>query len=69
MTRHQKQDAITLLTEDHNKAKKMFRDYGKLCKKDDTEGKEALARQICGALTVHSQLERGDILSGGARSH
>jgi hemerythrin-like domain-containing protein len=56
-TRRQKQDAITLLTEDHDKVKKMFKDYDKLCKKDDTEGKEALSGQICRALTVHSQLE------------
>ena len=56
-SRHQKQDAITLLTEDHNQVKKMFKDYEKLCKKDDAEGKETLAGQICQALTVHSQLE------------
>jgi hypothetical protein len=56
-TRRQKQDAITLLTDDHDKVKKMFKDYDKLCKKDDTEGKEALSGQICRALTVHSQLE------------
>src|SRR6185437_10711493 len=35
----------------------MFKDYEKLCKKDDAEGKETLAGQICQALTVHSQLE------------
>ncbi|MEO6825296.1 MAG: hemerythrin domain-containing protein [Nitrosospira sp.] len=56
-TAHQKEDAITLLTEDHNEVKKMFKQYEKLCKKDDTEGKEALATQICQALTVHAQLE------------
>lgn len=55
--RHQKQDALALLTEDHNKVKKMFKEYEKLCKKDDSEGKEALATQICQALTVHAQLE------------
>lgn len=55
--RRQKQDAITLLTEDHNEVKKLFKQYEKLCKKDDTEGKEALAIQICQALTLHAQLE------------
>ena len=54
---HQKLDAIALLTQDHNKAKKMFKEYEKLCKKDDTEGKEAVAMQICQALTIHAQLE------------
>lgn len=55
--RAQKLDAISLLTQDHNKVKKMFREYEKLCKKDDIEGKEALAIQICQALTLHAQLE------------
>ena len=55
--RGQKLDAITLLTQDHNNVKKMFKEYEKLCKKDSTEGKEALAIQICQALTVHAQLE------------
>jgi hemerythrin-like domain-containing protein len=55
--RSKKLDAITLLTQDHNKVKKMFKDFEKFCKKDDTEGKEALAKQICQALTVHAQLE------------
>src|ERR1700712_5312569 len=55
--RHKKQDAITLLTEDHNTVKKMFKEFEKLCKRDDTEGKEVLATQICEALTVHAQLE------------
>lgn len=56
-TRGQKLDAIALLTEDHNKVKKMFKEFEKLCKKDDTEGKKALATQICQALTLHAQLE------------
>ena len=55
--RRTKQDAITLLTEDHNKVKKMFKEFEKLCKKDDDEGKEELATQICKELTVHAQLE------------
>jgi hemerythrin superfamily protein len=55
--RRTKQDAVTLLTEDHNKVKKMFKEFEKLCKKDDNEGKEQLATQICKELTVHAQLE------------
>jgi hemerythrin superfamily protein len=55
--RRSKQDAITLLTGDHNKVKKMFKEFEKLCKKDDDEGKEELATQICKELTVHAQLE------------
>jgi hemerythrin-like domain-containing protein len=55
--RKTKKDAIKLLTEDHNKAKKMFKEFEKLCKKGEDEGKEELAKQICKELTVHSQLE------------
>jgi hemerythrin-like domain-containing protein len=56
-TRKTKKDAIKLLTEDHNKVKKMFKEFEKLCKKGEDEGKEELATQICKELTVHSQLE------------
>jgi hemerythrin superfamily protein len=55
--RKTRKDAIKLLTEDHNKVKKMFKEFEKLCKKGEDEGKEELAKQICKELTVHSQLE------------
>jgi hemerythrin superfamily protein len=50
-------DAIKLLTDDHAKVKKLFREYEKLTRKEDQEGKEELAQQICKELTVHAQLE------------
>jgi hemerythrin-like domain-containing protein len=56
-SRSTKKDAIKLLTEDHNKVKKMFKEFEKLSKKNDEEGKEELATQICKELTVHAQLE------------
>jgi hemerythrin-like domain-containing protein len=56
-TRRTKKDAIKLLTEDHNKVKKMFKEFEKLSKKNDGEGKEELATQICKELAVHAQLE------------
>ncbi len=56
-TRKTKNNAITLLTEDHNKVKKMFKEFKKLAEKNDEEGKEELATQICKELTVHAQLE------------
>lgn len=50
-------DAITLLTEDHKKVLKLFKDFEKLGEEDDSEGKEELVRQICTELTVHAQIE------------
>lgn len=48
--------ATTLLKEDHQAVKKLFRDYEKL---DDSEGRgrEALFEQIKRLLTIHSQIE------------
>ncbi|MBA4143251.1 MAG: hemerythrin domain-containing protein [Nitrosospira sp.] len=56
-TQRTKKDAIKLLTEDHAKVKKMFKEYEKLCKKNEEEGKQELATQICRELTIHAQLE------------
>ena len=56
-TRRTKNNAIKLLTEDHNKVKKMFKEFEKLSKKNDEAGKEELATQICKELSVHAQLE------------
>jgi hemerythrin superfamily protein len=55
--RRTKNDAIKLLTADHAKVKKMFKEFEKLSKKDDEEGKQELATQICQELMVHAQLE------------
>jgi hemerythrin superfamily protein len=56
-TRRAKTDAIKLLTADHAKVKKMFKEFEKLSKKNDEEGKAELATQICQELTIHAQLE------------
>lgn len=50
------QDAISLLTEDHQQVKKMFQQFDKL-KDDEEDEKEALARKICEALTAHASVE------------
>lgn len=47
-------DAIKLLKSDHKEVEAMFKKYPKL--KDDAE-KQALADEICLALTVHAQIE------------
>ncbi len=51
-------DAISILTEDHKKVQKMFKDFENLMKAEDNEDeKSALVEQICGELTVHMQIE------------
>ena len=51
-------DAISLLTEDHKKVKKMFTDFEKLMKSSNNEAqKAALVESICDELTVHAQIE------------
>ncbi|MEP6606835.1 MAG: hemerythrin domain-containing protein [Nitrosospira sp.] len=56
-TRKTKNDAIRLLIDDHDKVKKMFKEYKRLAEKNDENGKAELATQICKELTVHAQLE------------
>lgn len=52
------EDAVDLLDADHKAVKKMFIDYDALCEdKAPAEDKEKLALKICGALTVHTQIE------------
>jgi hemerythrin superfamily protein len=50
-------DAVTLLMDDHKKVKKLFKEYEKLAKKDDVDGKVDVAMQICVELTVHATVE------------
>lgn len=50
-------DAISLLMEDHEKVKKLFKEYEKLAKHDDIDGKVDIANQICEELTIHAMIE------------
>lgn len=47
-------DAIKLLKADHKEVKTWFKEYEKL---EGDEDKQALASQICLALTIHAQIE------------
>lgn len=52
-------DAVQLLTEDHKKVKKLFKDFERI---KDQEGaakeKSALVQQICMGLTIHKKRSR-----------
>lgn len=52
-------DAIALLTADHEKVKKLFADFEKAkdAKRPDDDAKQQLVQEICTELTVHAQLE------------
>lgn len=51
-----KADALSLLKADHDKVKKMFKQFEKL-KEEDSEEKAELVRQVCTELKIHTQLE------------
>ena len=51
-----KSDALTMLKADHDKVKKMFKEFEKL-NSDETEEKAQLVKQACAELKVHTQLE------------
>ena len=51
-----KQNALKLLSEDHKKVKKMFKEFEKL-KEGGSARKTELVRQICMELTIHAQVE------------
>ncbi|MBP9128961.1 MAG: hemerythrin domain-containing protein [Steroidobacteraceae bacterium] len=52
-------DAISILTEDHKKVKKMFMDFKKLMNSEDKKEveKSLLVKRICEELTVHTEIE------------
>ncbi|HYN55009.1 MAG TPA: hemerythrin domain-containing protein [Methylotenera sp.] len=61
-------DAIGILTDDHAKVKKLFKEFEKLSKKDDTEAKVKVANQICVELTVHALAEEEIFYSATRRA-
>lgn len=53
-----KMDAITLLTDDHARVKKLFRSFEKMKDKDDDIALQDIVTTACSELQVHSQLEK-----------
>ncbi|MDE1153791.1 MAG: hemerythrin domain-containing protein [Micavibrio sp.] len=54
-----KVDAIEILTQDHRKVQKLFREFQKLVEQDDgnTVRKEEIVREACALLTIHAMVE------------
>lgn len=50
-------NALTLLKEDHDKVKQLFKQFEKLAEKGDIAGKTAIANEICAELTTHAAAE------------
>ena len=50
-------DAIAILTADHDKVRKLFKQYDSVKASADSDEKSALAATICAELTVHAQAE------------
>lgn len=52
-----KVDAIELLVSEHREAKDLFKKYEQAKEKGDTTEKYDIAKQVCGALLIHMQIE------------
>ena len=52
-----KMNALQLLMEDHDYVKKSYRTFEKLDPEEDTEEVQALVKQVCAALKVHTRIE------------
>ena len=56
-SRSRSQDAIALLTQDHRRVQKMFKQAEKLDREEDAEELQQLVQLACQELTLHTQLE------------
>lgn len=56
-TKNGGQDAVKLLTEDHKKVTRLFKEFEKLKEDGSAKEKSAIVQQICAELTVHATVE------------
>lgn len=56
-TTRRPQSALDLLKADHAEVKKLFRQFEKLKKSEDTDGMQQVAQTFCDALRIHAQIE------------
>ncbi len=52
-----KTDAIAILTADHKRVKKLFKQFDKMKEDGAAADKQALAQQICAELALHAEVE------------
>ena len=50
-------DAIAMLKADHDKVKKLFKEFERMHKAESEDEAEQLATQICNELTIHAAIE------------
>ena len=50
-------DAVSILTSDHDKVKKLFKEFASLHDKGNDAEAEEIAKQICNELTIHATVE------------
>ena len=55
--RRKSKSALNVLKADHDEARKLFKQFEKFSKNEDTGGMQQVARVACGALRVHAQIE------------
>ena len=55
--RRSAQTALDLLKADHAEAKKLFRQFERFKKDEDSEGMQQCAQAVCKALGIHAQIE------------
>ena len=55
--RNSKQDAVKMLTADHTKVKKLFREFEKLKEDGGEREKSELVQEICTELQIHTKVE------------